>query len=670
MPDVSAGSLNLDLLIERTGRSYRARILDSPAGEVSPVTVQMPFTKLELENFLLRMSRSGATTRSFGQGETRVARAFGERLFDAVFRDQIGTCLRSSLDSARNQSLGLRLRLRLSGEPELANLPWEYLYDRGEGRFLALSDRTPIVRYVELPRRVQRLRVEGALNILVMISSPRGFPQLNVERERSLINHALAPLVAAGRVSVEQMPDSSMAALQRHLRRGDYHIFHFIGHGGFDERAASGTLVLESAGHEASLVSSEHLSTVLGDHQTLRLVLLNARETVHADELHPFSGVALRLVQQGVPAVVAMQFEITDEAAIAFSEVFYEAVADSYPIDTAVAQGRKGILNATNGAEWGTPVVYMRSQDGRLFEVARRVPETLLEPEASQPFVEDRTADGPLGPQPAATPETRAPEVTVEADGAGAAATTAEQVPTAPAVPVPHHPAPAEPGTDGGGGNRLRATSVLSLAGAVAAVVLLAIGALVVAGVIKVPAFSSGSVARSPAAPTSRPSPPGPGSPTTVVKTLNVPSTDQWTDTGIDLKKGAQVTITGTGQVRHNQSQPPVGPDGDSRPVLQQYSVLPNVPHAALIGMVDDPGHLFPVGQSFYGKLDAVPFQQERTGPSPRRAEGNPALGAAQSSGQSSLNAPATGRLFLGVNDTGVDNNSGYFTAEIKVVQS
>jgi hypothetical protein len=53
-------------------------------------------------------------------------------------------------------------------------------------------------------------------------------------------------------------------------------------------------------------------------------------------------------VQQGVPAVIAMQFEITDEAAITFAEEFYSATADGYPVDAALAAARKAIFAAGN----------------------------------------------------------------------------------------------------------------------------------------------------------------------------------------------------------------------------------------------------------------------------------------------------------------------------------
>ena len=49
--------LNFDLQIERVGEGYRAHVLDSPAGQASN-DFALPFSDLELENFVLRMSRT------------------------------------------------------------------------------------------------------------------------------------------------------------------------------------------------------------------------------------------------------------------------------------------------------------------------------------------------------------------------------------------------------------------------------------------------------------------------------------------------------------------------------------------------------------------------------------------------------------------------------------
>ena len=56
--------------------------------------------------------------------------------------------------------------------PQLAGLPWEYLY-QAEGRgFLALSGRTPVVRYLELSEGLGTLLVEPPLRVLAVIATP------------------------------------------------------------------------------------------------------------------------------------------------------------------------------------------------------------------------------------------------------------------------------------------------------------------------------------------------------------------------------------------------------------------------------------------------------------------------------------------------------------------
>jgi hypothetical protein len=80
-------------------------------------------------------------------------------------------------------------------------------------------------------------------------------------------------------------------------------------------------------------------------------------------------GVAQSLIQQGLPAAVAMQFEITDQAAIIFAHELYGAVADGYPLDAALAEARRAIRNDGNPTEWATPVLYSRAPDGPLFDL-------------------------------------------------------------------------------------------------------------------------------------------------------------------------------------------------------------------------------------------------------------------------------------------------------------
>ncbi len=122
--------------------------------------------------------------------------------------------------------------------------------------------------------------------------------------------------------------------------------------------------------------------------------------------------------------------------------------------------------------------------------------------------------------------------------------------------------------------------------------------------------------------------------------TLPVPSTQAWTDTSIDLDFGQHVSITATGTIQHNTSDPNaiVGPDGDTRLDLRQFNVPVNgapmvANHAALIAKIGN-------GDPFV-------------------------IGAAHD-----FDVNARGRLFLGVNDVGVQNNLGSFQAVIKVTTS
>ena len=147
-----------------------------------------------------------------------------------------------------------------------------------------------------------------------------------------------------------------LASLLPRLQRGEYHIFHFIGHGGFDQQAQDGVLILEGSKRRGRPVSGQDLGTLLRDHRPMRLAVLNACEGARTSSTDPFAGTAQSLIQQGVPAVIAMQFEITDEAAITFANAFYGAVAGGYPVDAGLAEARKAIFAQGNSLEWGTPV--------------------------------------------------------------------------------------------------------------------------------------------------------------------------------------------------------------------------------------------------------------------------------------------------------------------------
>lgn len=362
--------LDFDIEVTDAGTGgYTARVLASPKGEAS-ADFQMPVAGADLENVILKLGRTRSGIRALGSPQQEVARSFGSRLYDAVFDGEVGTCFRRSLDEAEEQGKGLRIKLRLSDVPSLADVPWEYLYAAGLGRFLVLSESTPIVRYLDLPREVPPLAVKPPLRVLLAVCSPTNLAQLDADAEVARVTEALGDLVGRGLVVVDPLPRATLSALRQALQRNDYHVLHFIGHGGFDATAGDGMLAFEDDNHLGHLITGEDLGTLLHDARTLRLAVLNACEGARQSPTDPFSGVAQCLIRQGLPAVVAMQFEITDEAATSLSAEFYAGLADGLPIDAALARARLGVFAKDNDVEWGTPVLYLRARDGRIFEVA------------------------------------------------------------------------------------------------------------------------------------------------------------------------------------------------------------------------------------------------------------------------------------------------------------
>jgi len=110
-----------------------------------------------------------------------------------------------------------------------------------------------------------------------------------------------------------------------------------------------------------------------------------------ADDLFSSSGAAL--VHSGVSAVVAMQFAVSDPAAIAFARGLYAAIAHNRSVGEAVRIGRIAIEGTgPHTLEWVTPVLYLRGEDTPLF--------TVTEP----------TTTIPVQPPPGQSPEQAAEE--------------------------------------------------------------------------------------------------------------------------------------------------------------------------------------------------------------------------------------------------------------------
>jgi CHAT domain-containing protein len=79
------------------------------------------------------------------------------------------------------------------------------------------------------------------------------------------------------------------------------------------------------------------------------VAVFNACQTTTTSSAQPLAGLAPRILQRNLSAVVAMQYPMPDRAALVFSREFYRSLALGYPVDAAMAEARKGIFLEVGG---------------------------------------------------------------------------------------------------------------------------------------------------------------------------------------------------------------------------------------------------------------------------------------------------------------------------------
>jgi formylglycine-generating enzyme required for sulfatase activity len=362
--------LDFDIQIGK-GDGYQYPVSVHSKGGDAQENIAFPFDTKELTRYLdkleIALLRSGKKHRQLSDEEKQV-REFGEKLFRALFTQEIRSCYERSMTLALTQGKeGLRIRLNIQAD-ELSALPWEYLFDPAKGDFLCLSSHTPLVRYLDCGQIIPPMEVEPPLQVLGMISSPADLDPLDVAQEKANLEKAMEPLIREGLAELTWLPDGSWRSLLDALTRGPWHIFHFVGHGNYDENLKEGIVAFEAPNDRAQYINAGQLARLLGEHSYLRVVILNSCESAQSGKEDIFSSIAATLLKRGVPAVIAMQYSISDVAAIELSQTFYKCLAAGLPVDAAISRARLALSFAIhNTLEWGTPVLFMRTDDGVLF---------------------------------------------------------------------------------------------------------------------------------------------------------------------------------------------------------------------------------------------------------------------------------------------------------------
>lgn len=324
---------------------------------------------------------------------------YGEVLFEGVFHDQPSpggvqdrTTYRGYV-AARDRADNGRLRIELRLDPNdlgLHDYLWEALKDPRDDRPLALQARSLLYRYQ--PGQGSSLGTPPRLKVLAAIANPttlgepgNGYLQqlakLDLAEERRTIENGLARLHANGAVDYtildrQHGPPISQQNLRAALRDG-YHILHLVAHGlvVWDAPGSEFYLVLENHSGAHEFVSANAFKRLLDGSELRLVVLVSCLSSARPDE-NAVLGLGARLVQAGVPAVIAMQDLLPISAGRVFTQTFYDELARSGRADLAMVATRQAMELEDNSrreadrASWSIPALILGAPGARLFAAA------------------------------------------------------------------------------------------------------------------------------------------------------------------------------------------------------------------------------------------------------------------------------------------------------------
>ncbi len=332
-------------------------------------------------------------------GENRLAPAelelLGGLLFKTLFEDSLAARLvdffKQYIQPEPDVLLRIELQFLLAGQPaagalaappsaslaELAALPWEFMLlpvDSGVGPLRLCSDaRLALVRLVGLDQAPRSLNLKPGekLRIGLAVAAPDFWLEQDLGPVAYQdVDQALKALEAAFPQKISYLPmarpatpDAICALLEQKP-----HLFHFIGHGELNPAEPSGTLYLVDTPGSEIRYNGVQFAGLFDVHQP-GVVVMQSCESAAALPDTPYSGAAARLAAAGVPAVVAMQYKISNLAAGEFARKFYEFLARGVPVDRAV-QAARDTLTRFSGSltrSYATPALFLRTRSASFF---------------------------------------------------------------------------------------------------------------------------------------------------------------------------------------------------------------------------------------------------------------------------------------------------------------
>ena len=292
--------------------------------------------------------------------------AYSDTLSRAFFTPEVKAEFRTFRDITERSGLSLRVRLSIDlTVPELHAVHWETLRDpdlpADQGNApLFMGEQTVVSRFLSSGDwRPVRLSARAKLRALVVVANPStssayNLSEIDVKEETDRIAEAMAGIEIVSFRTEGAVPVTKLAET---LRQG-FDILYLVCHGRMQGQEPFLYLAEGPATPGIDLVQAIREM----DKRPRMVVLVSCQSAGKCGVA--LAGLGPRLVDAGIPAVIAMQGNIFVSTAASFMKRFFTELLCDGQIDRAMSLAR-GEVRKTD--DYWMPVLFLRLRDGRIW---------------------------------------------------------------------------------------------------------------------------------------------------------------------------------------------------------------------------------------------------------------------------------------------------------------
>ena len=302
---------------------------------------------------------------------------YSQAITNALFADSaVLSAFTQALASAQTSGGALRLRLLIGpSAPELHALHWETLRHPQTGGLLCTDENILFSRYLtSLDWRPVHLRPKGLLSALVVVANPsnlsdfQNLAPLDVEGEFQRAKDSL------GEIAITTLPTptsqgkaearATLQNLMANMRDNTPDILYLVCHGALSRDDP--LLWLEDNDGKAAVTSGSEMVTRLRELQQrpMLVVLASCQSAGHPTYGEALSALGPQLAEAGIPAVIAMQANVSLQTIAEVMPVFFSELQKDGQIDRALAVARGAVRQRP---DYWMPALFMRLKSGRVW---------------------------------------------------------------------------------------------------------------------------------------------------------------------------------------------------------------------------------------------------------------------------------------------------------------